>query len=120
VKYGEGVLAGGKLPPGWKEIVSPFWGFWQNDKRGLRIIADIDTYPDGKKWIHLSMSSRRRIPTYEEMAYMKKHWLGENLKAIMVFPEKAMHVNYHPRCLHMFHCVDGDGLPEFSANGKMI
>ena len=32
----------------------------------------------------------------------------------MVFPERKFHVNIHPFCLHLWCCLDGDGLPEFS------
>ena len=54
------------------------------------------------------------MPTYDDISLVKKVFIGEDKKAIMIFPEKKYHVNIHSFCLHLWHCLDGDGLPEFS------
>jgi hypothetical protein len=45
---------------------------------------------------------------------VKRDFIGDDAKAIMVFPEKKHHVNIHPFCLHLWVCMDDNPLPEFS------
>jgi len=33
---------------------------------------------------------------------------------------RAKHVNIHPGVLHVWHCLDGDVTPDFTANGDTI
>lgn len=114
-------LTGKKLPPGWVEFESPYYhGFWENNGKSLRVMASFARYSDGKFWLHLSMSHRRRMPTYDELTYLKRHWIGDDRKAVMVLPEKKEHVNIHPRCLHLFCCLDDDPLPDFTMGSGSI
>lgn len=111
-------LTGKKLPPGWVKRMGGHGmldGAWDNPKRMLRVLASIAPYGDDRVWLHLSISHRKRMPTYEELVYMKRHWAGENRKCIMVLPPKDEHVNIHPRCLHLYCCLDEDPLPDFTA-----
>ena len=85
---------------------------------GLLVIRGGEIH-EGKRWIHVSVSRKKRLPTYEELARIKRDFIGDDKKAIMVLPEAEHHVNIHPYCLHLFHCEDGDGLPEFSRNGMI-
>jgi hypothetical protein len=110
-------LTGEKLPPGWVQVMGgPGMtdGMWDNHKRLLRVGASIALYGDDRVWLHLSISHRRRMPTYDELTYLKRHWAGEDRKCIMVFAPKDEHVNIHPRCLHLYCCLEGDPLPDFS------
>lgn len=104
------------LPPGWKRQTPDYavTHVWTNEKRRLRVLADVETKQDGHVWLHVSVSHPKRVPNYDELAYVKRHFVGRDKKAIMVFPDEANHVNTHPFCLHLFHCLDGDPLPEFS------
>jgi hypothetical protein len=108
----------GKLPPGWHLTEERLDGArWDNHKKRLIVIASIAKEQDGKTWMHLSMSHHRRVPTYDELVYLKRHWAGEDRKCIMVLPKKEEHVNINPRVLHLFCCLDGDPLPDFT-HGK--
>jgi hypothetical protein len=114
-------LTGRNLPPGWAKISSRnYHGVWRNNKKNLAVIASFAQYGDGKFWLHLSISHRRRMPTYDELTYLKRHWIGDDRKAIMVLPEAKEHVNIHPRCLHLFCCLDGDPLPDFTMGSGSI
>jgi hypothetical protein len=88
---------------------------WRNAKRGLVVILSVNTEADGKLWVHLSCSHARRTPTHEEMAMVKGIFLGDEIYAISVLRPKSMYVNIHPYCLHLWACLDGHPLPEFSA-----
>ncbi len=77
-------------------------------------------YPDGKRWQHVSLASQRgKMPTYAQMAAVKECFIGKDKKAIMVFPPEDEHVNTHKYCLHLYHCLDGDGLPDFRFLGEI-
>lgn len=114
-------LTGNPLPPGWNLFENREDGAsWINKKRKLFVIASIATEQDGKRWLHLSISHRNRMPTYEELTYLKRHWAGEDKKCIMILPEKQKHINIHPYALHLFHCLSGDPLPDFTQGQNTI
>ena len=104
-----------KIPPGW-ELVT--WGedggLWMSRKRGLTVCASISKELDGNHWLHLSISHQKRIPTYDELTYLKRHWAGPDKKCIMVLPPSDEHVNIHKFCLQLFCCLDADPLPDFT------
>ncbi len=78
----------------------------------LTVIYSIAKELDGKLWIHLSLARPNKYPTYEEIKQVKDIFIGD-VKAIMVFPESKHHVNLHPYCFHLWHCIEGDSLPDF-------
>jgi hypothetical protein len=113
--------SGEKPPPGWiLEQTRADGARWINNKRQMVVIGSIAIEDDGKKWLHMSMSHRKRVPTYDELIYLKRNWIGEDRKAIMVLPEKEKHINIHPFVLHLFCCLDGDPLPDFTQGGDTI
>lgn len=74
---------------------------------------------DQKRWVHVSMSRPGRLPTYDDMCWVKRAFIGDDKTAYQVFPPKAKHVNIHSYCLHLWHCVDGDVTPDFTKNGQI-
>lgn len=87
---------------------------WQS-KDGLRVMLSGQKELDGRRWIHLSVSfpRRTRIPTHADLTRVKNLFLGKNTKAIQLFVPEEEHVNFCTNCLHLWHCLDGDGLPDF-------
>ena len=81
---------------------------------GLAAIVSVAREPDGKRWVHLSVSHRHRLPKWRELRETKDLFLGRNVYAYQVLPPEDKYVNLHPRVLHLWHCLDGDPLPEFS------
>lgn len=74
---------------------------------------------DGRRWVHVSCSRRDRMPSYEDLCLVKRLFIGRDRKALQVFVPEAEHFNFHAFCLHLWHCVDGDGLPDFRAQGAV-
>lgn len=60
----------------------------------LRVIAS-----NGEGWDHVSVSTERRCPTWEEMNWIAIKFFGAEPAYQLHVPE-ALHVNYHPHCLH--------------------
>ena len=109
-----------KLPPGWEVHEYAKEGArWVKKKNGNIIqivIASCALEADGQAWTHLSISNNKRsvMPTSADLVYLKRHWLGDDRKAVMVLPEAKHHVNMVRNVLHLFSCVSADPLPEFS------
>jgi hypothetical protein len=85
---------------------------------GLSIIITGEVYQE-KRWIHVSFARKSRMPDYSDIKIIKRDFIGDDKKAIMIFPDEEHYVNIHPYCLHLFCCLDGDGLPEFSREGLL-
>ena len=62
---------------------------------------------------------KSRLPTYDEVARIKRDFIGDDKKAVFVLPEKKNHVNIHENCLHLFYSAENP-LPEFSDGRGMI
>lgn len=67
------------------------------DKRAMKILAS-----NGEGWDHVSVSRMDRIPYWTEMNYVKDLFFYEEEVVMQLHVPKAMHVNYHPRCLHLW------------------
>jgi hypothetical protein len=103
------------LPAGW-ELFEPRGapaGMFHNRTRKLGAMFSVERERDGKRWIHISVSHRDRIPTWDELRHVKDWMIGKDKLAIQVLPPEAQYVNEHPRTLHLWHCLDGDPTPDF-------
>ena len=85
---------------------------WEHN--GLFIISSAAEYDDGREWLHVSVSRKSRVPSYDDLTRIKRDFIGEDKKAVLVLPEKENHVNIHDYCLHLFYSAENP-LPEFSA-----
>ena len=69
---------------------------------------------DGKRWLHLSVSRRDRLPSWPELREVKNLFLGREVMAVQVLPIESKYVNIHPNVLHLWRCVDADPCPDFT------
>lgn len=86
---------------------------------GLLVICSGNVEADGKRWVHVSMSRRSRLPSYEDMGLVKNSFIGRDRLALQLFVPDAQHVNYASNCLHLWHCMDGDPTPDFRHGGMV-
>ena len=85
---------------------------------GLRVIVDCEMKADGSPWLHVSVSRKSWTPTHEDMARVKRDFIGDDRYAYSIWPPKENYVNIHSHCLHLWARMDtpdGRVLPEFSA-----
>lgn len=80
----------------------------------LTVIASQKIEADYKRWIHISVARDDRLPSWDDVKMVKDLFIGKDKKAIQILPEEDKYVNINPNCLHLFYCLDDDGLPEFS------
>ncbi len=87
---------------------------------GMTVIASVSPEADGKTWLHVSCAHLDRMPSYEDLAWMKRVFVGPNRAAVMVLPEASKHINIHSNCLHLFSCLNGHPLPDFTRGGTSL
>jgi hypothetical protein len=108
------------LPVGWRIIETLDDGAKWKRRDGLAVIASATRESDGKRWLHVSCSRAAVMPSYADLVAVKELFVGPDRTAIQVFVPRSKHVNIHPFCLHLWHCIDGDGLPDFTAGTGSI
>ena len=84
----------------------------------LTVMTSFAIQKDDKLWQHVSVSGEK-IPSYADLCLVKQIFIGEEKKAIQVFPESSKHVNDHSTCLHLWCCLESDALPDFSWFGTV-
>jgi hypothetical protein len=67
------------------------------------------------------VSRAKYIPSYQDLADVKRVFVGDALQAVQLFARAERHVNLHPFCLHLWACLEpaGDGLPDFGKEGTI-
>lgn len=101
------------LPREWKTRATEPDGAAFLRRDGLRVVVSVARH-DGKRWIHASASRPKEVPSYDDLKELHARFCGAERKAIQVFAPASEHVNIHPNCLHLWACLDGDGLPDFT------
>ena len=87
---------------------------------GRRVVVTVGPH-DGKWWLRVSVSRAKYVPSYEDLADVKRTFVTDAVQAIQIFPRRERHINIHPHCLHLWACLepDGDGLPDFGREGTI-
>lgn len=71
---------------------------------GEREIGGDDPF---SRWDHVSVSTERRCPTWEEMCFIKELFFNPDEPAMQLHPVKD-YVNNHPYCLHLWRPLDAE------------
>jgi hypothetical protein len=68
----------------------------------LRIIANDANEPEADGWEHVSVSTGRRCPNWEEMCFVKDLFWDEEELVLQYHVPASQHINNHPYVLHMW------------------
>ena len=108
------------LPASWSLAEKQFqFQRWYRTRSGLVVCCSAAKYQDGRRWLHVSLSRRGRLPDWEDVKLVKDVVIGQERTALQVLPPKSKYVNQHPFCLHLWYCLDGDVVPDFSLAGQI-
>ena len=102
------------LPADWRELERRADGAAYLSSDRLRVICSVAREADGKRWLHVSLSRAHKVPFWADVRRVKDLFIGPDRKAIQVLPRAAEYVNIHPHTLHLFCCLEGDTLPDFT------
>lgn len=89
-------------------------------ENGLCVIVSAAVELDGKRWLHVSCSRRSRLPSWDDVVAVKNLFVGTDKLAVQVLPPMSRYINIHPNVLHLWHCLDGDPIPDFARGGDSI
>lgn len=106
------------LPLPWRHREAVPLCFLNPDGRSVIITGGVQL--DDRPWLHLSVARQNRMPSYKDLAEVKDLFIGASRQAIQIFPPDTNHVNLHKFCLHLWHCLEDDGLPDFTGGGASI
>jgi hypothetical protein len=53
-------------------------------------------------WEHVSVSTRRRAPNWQEMCFIKALFWDEEEVVVQFHPKKSEYVNFAKTCLHLW------------------
>lgn len=87
---------------------------------GLSVIFSGAVEQDGKRWLHVSCAYKDRLPSWMDLREIKDVFLGADVYAYQVLPPREHFVNINRYCLHLFCCLDGPQLPEFTRGGSTL
>jgi hypothetical protein len=113
------------VPVGWQEYPPPYgWDRPYNRvytyRDTTRVLVSAAQYGDGKRWLHVSVSRKNgQLPSWETLGMVKDLFIGDARTALQVLPPRAKHVNIS-QVLHLYHCLDGEVTPDFTAGGETI
>ena len=63
---------------------------------------------DGGRWEHVSVTTKNRCPTWEEMDWVKRQFWDEDDTVMQLHVPAADHVDCHPFCLHLWRPIGGE------------
>ena len=66
-------------------------------KQPLRVIAS-----DGLEWNHVSVSLPNRVPSWDEMCFIKEMFFDDEDCVMQLHPPASEYVNNHPYTLHLW------------------
>lgn len=93
---------------------------YRSKSLGLVVISSVSKEADNKFWQHVSVSRKSRLPSYDDLKLVKSMFIGDDKEAYQVFVKESNHVNIHPYCLHLWSCLDGNVMPDFTQGSGSI
>lgn len=104
---------------GWKIVEKRSDGLACRRADGVLAIAS-GILLEGRHWIHVSVSRRSRLPSWMDLKAVKNMFIGPDRRAIQILPAQKEYVNFCKYCLHLWACVEEDGLPDFTMGKGII
>jgi hypothetical protein len=80
-----------------------FWLMHPRTRRRLKVIVS-----DGLGWDHVSVSHSARVPTWDEMCWVKQLFFRPDECVVQFHPKQSDYVNMHSNCLHMWRMQEGE------------
>lgn len=68
----------------------------------MNIVAGAADLPESEGWEHVSVSTKRRNPNWQEMCFVKDLFWDEDELVVQFHPPRKDYVDLHPYCLHLW------------------
>lgn len=81
------------------------FGDYGDMNNGILIVRDRGLhiqFSNGMDWDHVSVSRKKRMPSYEDMCWVKNLFWSTDMCVMELHVPKKDHLNYHQFCLHLW------------------
>jgi hypothetical protein len=79
------------------------WGrFFLRTNDGAELLVFVTAGDDVIPWDHVSVSTRKRCPTWDEMCWVKGLFFEDEETVMQLHPPKSEWISDHPTCLHLW------------------
>lgn len=102
-----------KCPPHLEKFRVQMGGESGDESNGFLVVKAMGLavmFSDGEGWQHVSVSRRKRNPSYEDMCWAKDQFWSDDVCVMQLHVPAEDHVNCHPHCLHLW-CPTGVEIP---------
>lgn len=101
-----------RAPKGWAYVDRSINGVAARRADGLIVMASGNAH-DGERWLHISVSRPKGLPSYYDLKAAKATFIGDRLFGYQVFAPPSKNVSV-AEVLHIWACVDRPMvLPDF-------
>ena len=112
VKVCEAAPAIPNLPRDWKLVGTMFMAageatVYEHKMSTLKVLCSIDDFGDGKKVLHVSVSRRSNLPSWEDLKRCKTIFMGPDVDAYHVIPRATDYVNMNQNTMHLWAPWEG-------------
>lgn len=90
---------------------SQYASSWRHPLAGLFVMGSLSSFKDGTQAIHVSVSRKDRLPSWDEISKVKNEFIGEDVTAFHMIPKREDYVNLHVYCIHVWSEKFGKDLP---------
>lgn len=80
---------------------------WHHSLIPITVLRSLSRTSSGIWWIHLSLSRRDRVPSWDEIKKVALDFLGDRT-AMHVVAKGKDHINIHPNCFHLWALVNSE------------
>ena len=98
------------LPPGWRLLTWCRDGGAYTSGDGLIVVSNTVTEPDGSWWLHVSVSRDERPPSLQDLAEVKRVFVGGGRMAFQVFAPEPSGPDA-PYCVHLWAPLESAAVP---------
>lgn len=99
------------LPQKYDEFRHPVGGSMGNEQNGFIILPQKGLkimFSNGMGWEHASVSRVSKMPSYDDLTWVKQILWGANATVMQLFVPFDEHVNRHPYCLHLWRPLEDE------------
>lgn len=75
---------------------------YQHKASTLSVLRSIDDLGDGRKTLHVSVSRKGKLPSWEDLRLCKTLFMGPDVDAYHVIPRATDYVNMNQNTMHLW------------------
>ena len=96
-------------PSGWKRLgVLAGVMAYAHVTTSMRVTVSLDTFEGGERFLHVAVSRRGRLPSWDDLKRVKTVFMGRDVDAFHIIPRADDHINMHEYTMHLWTPWEGN------------